>query len=173
MFSRIAAAGAAAVLIALTLSGCGSGTGEPATPAAESDSAPTDPYGMDPGDGEAEEAAGTILQVADTSLGAVVVDDAGMTIYMFDSDTQGAGASTCEGQCAANWPAVTTDGEPAANGVTGELGTITGVDGAMQVTLNGWPLYYFVGDSAPGDVTGQAVNGVWWVLTSDGEPIRE
>ncbi len=97
-------------------------------------------------------------------------DGEGMTVYMFDSDTQGAGASTCEGQCAANWPAVTTESQaPAVEGVTGEVGTITGVDGATQVTLNGWPLYYFVGDTAAGDVKGQGVNGVWWVLTPDGE----
>jgi predicted lipoprotein with Yx(FWY)xxD motif len=55
--------------------------------------------------------------------------------------------------------------------VTGEIGTITGVDGATQLTLNGWPLYYFAGDSAPGDTNGQGVNGVWWVLTPAGEKI--
>ena len=65
---------------------------------------------------------------------------------------------------------MTTDaGAPAVEGVTGELGTITGVDGSTQVTLNGWPLYYFVGDAAPGEVKGQGVNDVWWVLTPDGE----
>ena len=93
---------------------------------------------------------------------------------MFDDDTQGAGASTCEGQCAANWPAVTTDSDaPAVEGVTGEVGTITGVDGATQVTLNGWPLYYFAGDAAAGDVNGQGVGGIWWVLSPAGERMAE
>jgi predicted lipoprotein with Yx(FWY)xxD motif len=89
---------------------------------------------------------------------------------MFDNDTQGADASVCEGECATNWPAVTTDSDtPEVEGVTGEVGTIEGVDGSTQVTLNGWPLYYFIGDEAAGDTNGQGVNEVWWVLTPDGE----
>jgi predicted lipoprotein with Yx(FWY)xxD motif len=55
--------------------------------------------------------------------------------------------------------------------VTGEIGTITGVDGSTQVTLNGWPLYYYAGESAAGDTNGQGVGGVWWVLTPEGEKI--
>ena len=113
-----------------------------------------------------------LLTTADSDLGEIVVDGEGMTVYMFDNDTQGGDASTCEGQCAANWPAVTTDSDdPTVDGVTGEIGTISGVDGETQVTLNGWPLYYFAGDSAAGDVNGQGVNGVWWVLTPDGEKV--
>jgi predicted lipoprotein with Yx(FWY)xxD motif len=68
-------------------------------------------------------------------------------------------------------PAVTTDAEPTAEGIEGELGTIEGVEGETQVTLNGWPLYYFAGDSAAGDTNGQGVNDVWWVLTPAGEKI--
>ncbi|MFB7249506.1 hypothetical protein [Microbacterium sp. NPDC056234] len=157
--------GAVAVILTLGLAGCssGSGTGE-------------DPYSGGSG-GEssapAEEPAETAdvsLMTADSSLGSIVVDGEGMTVYMFDKDTQGADASTCEGECADNWPAVTVDSEtPEVEGVTGEVGTITGVDGETQLTLNGWPLYYFVGDAAPGEVKGQGVNDVWWVLTPDGE----
>jgi predicted lipoprotein with Yx(FWY)xxD motif len=55
--------------------------------------------------------------------------------------------------------------------VTGEVGTITGVDGETQVTLNGWPLYYYAGDNDPGDTNGQGVNDVGWVLTPAGEMI--
>lgn len=112
-----------------------------------------------------------LLTTADTDLGEIVVDSEGMTVYMFDSDTQGGDSSTCEGECATNWPAVTADAEPTAEGIEGELGTIEGVDGETQVTLNGWPLYYFAGDSAAGDTNGQGVNGVWWVLTPAGEKI--
>ncbi|WP_347345490.1 hypothetical protein [Microbacterium sp.] len=155
--TRIRAALAAA-LLAVALAGCSS------TPAGDGDDTP-EASAPPPA-----ATSGAALMVADSSLGEIVVDGEGMTVYMFDSDTQGAGASTCEGQCAANWPAVTTESEaPAVEGVTGEVGTITGVDGATQVTLNGWPLYYFVGDTAAGDVKGQGVNGVWWVLTPDGE----
>ncbi|WP_082601072.1 hypothetical protein [Agromyces sp. Root81] len=118
------------------------------------------------------EASDALLTTADSALGEIVVDGEGMVVYMFDNDTQGAEASSCEGQCATNWPAVTTDSDaPEVEGVTGEVGTITGVDGSTQVTLNGWPLYYFAGDSAAGDTNGQGVNGVWWVLSPAGEKI--
>ncbi|MFF2271107.1 hypothetical protein ACFVTX_02475 [Agromyces sp. NPDC058136] len=116
--------------------------------------------------------SGALLTTADSELGEIVVDGEGMTVYMFDTDTQGGDASSCEGQCAANWPAVTTDSDtPEVEGVTGEVGTITGVDGKTQLTLDGWPLYTFAGDSAAGDTNGQGVNGVWWVLSPAGEKI--
>ena len=156
------AATAAAFTLILALAGCTAGT--PST-----DEEPTAPPAAEES-GAATEPADALLTTADSSLGEIVVDAEGMTVYMFDSDTQGASSSTCSGQCAANWPAVTTESDaPAVEGVTGEVGTITGIDGALQVTLNGWPLYYFVGDEAAGDVNGQGVNEVWWVLTPAGE----
>jgi predicted lipoprotein with Yx(FWY)xxD motif len=165
MFTHIGRVAAVAALLTLALSGCAGGTSEPGE-APPPDEAPSDGYSM-PADG-AE------VMVADSELGEIVVDGEGMTLYMFDSDTQGAGESTCEGQCAENWPAFTSDADPVAgDGVTGELGTITGVDGATQVTLNGWPLYYFAGDAVAGEVAGQAFNDVWWVLSPAGERMAE
>ncbi len=123
--------------------------------------------------GGTEGGSGATLSTAEVDLGTIVVDGEGMTVYQFDSDEQGSGSSTCEGQCADNWPAVPGQEMPELDGVTGEVATITGVDGEPQLTLNGWPLYYYVGDEAPGDVTGQGVGDVWWVLTPEGEPIRE
>ncbi|HEU4756207.1 MAG TPA: hypothetical protein VFS72_06065 [Agromyces sp.] len=160
------ATGLATAALAVLLAGCSNGSGG---------EAPADPYGA-PSESTAPTTGSTgseaLLTTADSDLGEIVVDGEGMTVYMFDNDTQGGDASTCEGQCAANWPAVTTESDdPAVEGVTGDVGTITGVDGETQVTLNGWPLYYFAGDSAAGDVNGQGVNGVWWVLTPDGEKI--
>lgn len=116
-----------------------------------------------------------LLTTTDSDLGEIVVDADGMTVYMFDNDTQGGDSSTCEGECATNWPAVTTDSDdpPVAEGIDGEVGTIEGVEGEPQVTLNGWPLYYFAGDEAPGDTNGQGVNDVWWVLTPAGEKIED
>ena len=156
------AAGLADAALAVALMGC-------TTPAAEEP--PADTGTSTEAETEApEETSSAALTTADSSLGEIVVDGEGMTVYMFDNDTQGADASVCEGECATNWPAVTTDSEnPEVEGVTGEVGTIEGVDGSTQVTLNGWPLYYFVGDEAAGDTNGQGVNQVWWVLTSDGE----
>lgn len=164
MAAKIASTAAvAAALLVVALTGCGNTTGdaEPAAP----------PTGMSgPYGGQDTPVSEAGLRVAESELGEIVVDGEGRTVYMFDNDTQGGGASTCEGQCAQNWPAVTTDGDaPTVDGITGEVGTITGVDGAAQVTLNGWPLYYFAGDTAPGDVAGQGVNDVWWVLSPAGE----
>lgn len=164
----------AAGLLVVALAGCTSATPE-SEPSTASSSPAAEPSSEPDSSGSAELGATALeLAVAESPLGQIVVDGDGMTVYMFDSDTQGAGVSTCEGQCAENWPAVTTDGDvPDAEGVTGELGTITGVDGATQVTLNGWPLYYFAGDTAPGAVAGQGVNDVWWVLSPAGERMAE
>jgi predicted lipoprotein with Yx(FWY)xxD motif len=158
----ITAVAAAAVVIALA--GCSSPAGE----------APVDDGGASTETAAPDESmeSDALLTTADSDLGEIVVDGEGMTVYMFDNDTQGGDASTCEGECATNWPAVTTDSDaPEVEGVTGEVGTITGVDGETQVTLNGWPLYYFAGDSAAGDTNGQGVNDVWWALTPAGEKI--
>ncbi|MFD4420805.1 hypothetical protein ACFWN7_04775 [Agromyces sp. NPDC058484] len=159
--------GLAVAALAVALTGCtGPAAEEPEEPADGGTSVETEA----PDTGSMETDA--LLTTADSDLGEIVVDGEGMTVYMFDSDTQGGDASTCEGQCATNWPAVTADSDdPAVEGVTGEIGTITGVDGETQVTLNGWPLYYFAGDSAAGDTNGQGVGGVWWVLTPAGEKI--
>jgi predicted lipoprotein with Yx(FWY)xxD motif len=157
MNSRIAAGIAAVSIALLGLTACA-----PAEPG--SDAPPTS-------DGPA--GAGASLATADSSLGTIVVDGDGMTVYQFDSDTQGGDASSCSGACASNWPAVPGGDAPELEGITGEVGTITGVDGEPQLTLDGWPLYYYAGDSQPGDVNGQGVNGTWWVLTPAGERVTD
>lgn len=116
---------------------------------------------------------GVALRTTETDLGTIVVDGEGMTLYQFDSDEQGSGTSTCEGQCAENWPAVPGGEDPELDGVTGEVDVITGTNGDPQLTLNGWPLYYYAGDENPGDTAGQGVSNVWWVLTPEGEPVRD
>ena len=81
-----------------------------------------------------------------------------MTLYTFDKDVKDSGASTCTGQCLVNWPALTVAAgqtPTGGSGVTGTLGTITRTDnGALQVTYNGLPLYFFINDKAPGDTNG-------------------
>lgn len=157
----------AALLMALTVTACSSpsgGTGGGTEDGGGAYGQPSEQASTPPDDAGAAQ-----LMVADSALGEVVVDGDGMTLYMFDKDTQGAGESSCTGECLTNWPPLTTDGAPALDGVTGEVGTITTADGSTQVTLNGWPLYYFAGDAAAGDVNGQGVGGVWWVLTPAGE----
>lgn len=133
----------------------------------------SDAGGADAGSGGTSTAApDAVLSTADSSLGTVVVDGKGMTVYVFDKDTPNSGRSACSGECLAKWPAVTTDSDsPEVDGVTGDVGTITRDDGSMQVTLAGMPLYSYAGDSQAGDVTGQAVGGIWWAVAPDGATI--
>ncbi|TRY17778.1 hypothetical protein FOJ82_10910 [Tessaracoccus rhinocerotis] len=119
------------------------------------------------------DAAGNALTLAmsDSNLGEILVDGNGVTLYLFTNDTQGADASTCEGQCLVNWPPLV--GEPmAGEGVDDSLlGSFTKPDGTVQATYNGWPLYYWIQDTEPGQTTGQGVQGVWFVLDRDGEAV--
>ncbi|HEX7095789.1 MAG TPA: hypothetical protein VF183_07885 [Acidimicrobiales bacterium] len=110
------------------------------------------------------------VTVADTELGQVLADGDGMTLYVFTRDT--AGTSNCTGACAQTWPRHAPDAVVAGPGIdASRLGTIT-VDGVEQVTLDGMPLYRYAADSAPGDVTGQGVGGVWFVVRPDGTLVR-
>ena len=122
-----------------------------------------------------EAATGIKIAVADNAkYGKILVDDKGMTVYLFVKDT--GTQSTCYTQCAVFWPPVLTTGKPQAGaGVDASLlGTTTRTDGTVEVTYAGHPLYYFQKDKAPGDTTGQGVNGfgdLWWVLNPKGAAI--
>ncbi|HXZ99521.1 MAG TPA: hypothetical protein VEK76_04150 [Candidatus Binatia bacterium] len=87
----------------------------------------------------------------------LVASSNGLTLYAFDQDVAGSGSSNCNGSCASEWPPlhIAAGVVPAAGaGVTGQLGTIRRADGTMQVTFNGKPLYFFSGDTAPGQTNG-------------------
>jgi predicted lipoprotein with Yx(FWY)xxD motif len=138
----------------------------PSTAATES-AAPSEsaPPASEPATGEA-----TVL-AADSDFGQILTDADGNTIYFFANDEEG--VSNCTGDCLANWPPVEASGTPSAgDGVTAELGTMDRDDGTTQLTVNGYPAYYFAGDQAAGDTTGQGVGDVWWVFGVDGEPIE-
>ena len=98
------------------------------------------------------------------------MDGGGNSLYLFTNDQRN--ASTCSGGCAGAWPPLVTVGDPVAGeGIEGDLlGMITREDGSVQVTYNGWPLYRFSGDQAPGDTKGQEVGGVWFTVSTAGEP---
>jgi len=102
------------------------------------------------------------------TLGSFLVDSKGMTLYLFTQDSPN--TSNCYTACATAWPPLLTSGAPTAgSGVTGSmLGTTKRTDGSTQVTYNGWPLYYWANDKKPGDVTGENVQGVWFVITPAG-----
>ncbi len=132
------------------------------------------------GEAEPDEEAATDdavdLAVADSPLGDHLVDGEGLTLYLFDNDEPG--VSNCTDDCLANWPPLTVDAETGptwGDGVDGDLvGTIEREDdGSTQVTYDGMPLYFWAADTAPGDVDGQGVNDVWWVVAPDGSAITE
>ncbi|MFC1456682.1 hypothetical protein ACETIH_08145 [Microvirga arabica] len=97
-------------------------------------------------------------KVADTSKGKALVDAKGMTLYTFDRDT--AGKSACNGQCAQNWPPLMAAANASASG---DWSVVTRDDGFKQWAYKGKPLYLWVKDTKPGEVTGDGVNNVWRV----------
>lgn len=110
------------------------------------------------------------IEVASTDLGEMLVDGDGNSLYLFIPDAQG--DSTCYDDCEANWPPLTDGAEAGPDVDAALIGSTTRTDGSDQVTYNGWPLYYFAGDAAPGDTNGQGLNDVWFVVSPAGEPIR-
>ncbi|MET3142930.1 MULTISPECIES: hypothetical protein [unclassified Arthrobacter] len=159
MNTRLSIAMAALSLSALALTGCGAST----TTSTGTTSAPAAP---------ATSAAPADLATAKTSLGTTVVNNKGMSVYVFDKDVKDSGKSACTGACLSIWSAVTAgSGTPVVEGVTGKVGVITTDAGTRQVTLNGMPLYIYTKDTAPGDVKGQGFNKIWWVINPTGEKI--
>ena len=114
--------------------------------------------------------AGTKVAVANNAkLGQILVDDKGMTLYLFVKDT--GTSSTCYDQCATFWPPfVTTAKAVAADGVTtGKFSTTARKDGSLQVTFNSHPLYFYARDAAAGETNGQGSTGfgaVWQVVSA-------
>jgi predicted lipoprotein with Yx(FWY)xxD motif len=143
------------------------GTGAPtAAPTMSADSTPTRAASGSSAAGEVQ-----VRIAQDPTLGPILVDGAGRTLYLFTKDQPG--QSNCTGQCLQAWPPLITQGSPQAGaGVdAAQLGSVALADGRRIVTYHQKPLYYWAGDTAPGDATGQGVNGVWFVVTADGNPV--
>jgi predicted lipoprotein with Yx(FWY)xxD motif len=141
---------AAAALTAAACSSSGSAAAPGSTPPAASTAAPGSAA---PGTGAA------VIKTAGTSLGTVLTDGKGITVYLFEADTTT--KPTCYHACAQFWPPVLTTGAPVAGAgaKASLLGTVNRTDGKLQVTYAGHPLYYFVQSTKPGNVSGQGVNG--------------
>jgi predicted lipoprotein with Yx(FWY)xxD motif len=115
------------------------------------------------------------IGVASTDLGHVVVNGAGRTLYIFEKDANG--MSACNGTCAAYWPPLVTNGKPVTMpGVNASLiGTTTRADGSEQVTIDGRPVYTYVGDRQPGQTSGEGLTDFgagWDALTPGGAKIE-
>jgi predicted lipoprotein with Yx(FWY)xxD motif len=123
---------------------------------------------------------GTVNVSESADFGQILVDGEGMSLYLFMADTQNSGTSTCgdDDGCAEEWPPLVSQGAPVAGeGVDAAmLATITRDDGTMQVTYNGWPLYLFHEDTAPGDTNGQGIDefgGLWFLVSPAGAAIEQ
>jgi predicted lipoprotein with Yx(FWY)xxD motif len=116
-----------------------------------------------------------VVGVGQTSLGPVLVDGNGRTLYLFEKDT--GSESTCGGECASFWPPLITTGKPLARdgALASKLGMTERTDGKTEVSYNGHPLYYYVGDTKAGDTTGQGLDlfgAEWNVLSAAGTKIE-
>ena len=147
------------LLLPVALAACGS-----AIPGYGSSAAPSSSSGA------------ATISVQGSSLGQILVDGNGKTLYLFEADTSK--QSTCSGACAQAWPPLTTSGAPNAGGGASAslLSTAARSDGTTQVTYSGHPLYSFTGDTKPGDTNGEgstAFGAGWDVLTPTGEKIEK
>lgn len=174
MFSSITGKGAAlsagAAALTAVLAACGSSTATAGSGSASSSGSTSS--------SSAAAASGSSssdpLRVSTTSLGKILVDSQGRTVYLFKADSPG--HSVCNAACLHFWPIVAAPAGliPSMAGITAKLGTTTATNGQKMLTADGWPLYTFVGDHAAGDVKGQGLTnfgGAWLVLTPAGQAI--
>ncbi|WP_433173295.1 COG4315 family predicted lipoprotein [Actinoallomurus sp. CA-150999] len=226
----------AAGVLALGLLGSACGEGSKTTPESQGGGGPyaqpTSPGASPPGASPTESPAASptespsampsapagaaVVNAKKTSLGTILVDGTGKTLYMFEKDKGQGGKSACTGACAKEWPpfvaggaaaspggspgaspggspgaspgesptgspAASPGGSPGASPSAGpgvdasKLSTATRPDGSKQLVYNGWPLYYYDQDKAPGDMKGQGVTSYgapWYVVdATTGAPI--
>ena len=153
---------AAIAALALTAAACG-GSGNTSSPTSGA-----------AGGGTTVATSGTVA-LAKTGLGDVLVDGKGLTVYLFEKDSNG--KSACSGACAELWPPLTVTGSPSAgSGIDGgKLGTTTRSDGTTQVTYNGHPLYRFSADKSPGDTNGEGLDDFgaeWYAVSAKGSTVE-
>ncbi len=91
----------------------------------------------------------------------VLATPSGATVYTFDKDAAGSGKSSCNAQCAQNWPPVAAQ---ASDTASGDWSIVTRDDGSKQWAYKGSPLYTFAKDAKPGDTTGDNRGNVWHVV---------
>ena len=153
-------AGAALIsLTALALASCGGGNSTPASipPPKTANGKPA------------------TLGVESTSLGKILVNGQGDTLYLFQADT--GTKSNCSGACATNWPPLTSGNPTVGKGASAsKVGTTKRSDGRTQVTYNGHPVYTYSGDGSAGDTNGQGLNafgGLWYVVSPAGQQVTK
>jgi predicted lipoprotein with Yx(FWY)xxD motif len=133
-------------------------------------------FALHPPATNAAQGTGAVVSTARTSLGRILVNSHGRTLYLFEKDRNG--KSACSGQCAVFWPPLITNGKPrVTNGARASLiGTTKRADGRLQVTYNHHPLYTFVKDKKAGQTTGEGVDAFgaeWYVVSTAGSKIED
>jgi predicted lipoprotein with Yx(FWY)xxD motif len=96
----------------------------------------------------------------DSAKGKILVDEKGMSLYVFDKDEPG--KSNCYDQCATNWPPLAAPADAMAEG---DWTVIDRTDGTKMWAHKGKPVYLWIKDTKPGDITGDGVGGVWHLAT--------
>ncbi len=118
---------------------------------------------------EATAAAAPVSTTSNPTLGEILVDPKGLTVYVFDSDKNGTIA--CVGPCASAWPPVVLEAGatlPETGALAADLSTVARPDGAKQVAYKGRPVYRFAADAKPGDIKGDGVGGIWHAVNVGG-----
>jgi predicted lipoprotein with Yx(FWY)xxD motif len=176
--SRMFSLGALAVVGALMLAACGGSSSSSSGTSTSSAGSSTPSYGAaKPSTANTSNSSGAAASVSTKtgSLGTILVDAKGRTLYLWDADHRS--KSTCTAACAQAWPPLTTTGTPKASGAVKAslLGTTKRADGSREVTYAGHPLYTFAGDTRAGQTTGEGSNGFgapWWVVSPAGKALQ-
>ncbi len=173
-----AAVGVLAIGAAITASASSSAYGpEPTSPATEAAggapaAAPetTAAAATDAGATDTSVDPNAVVRAVESPLGTILVDHDGFTLYAFFNDTNG--ESSCTGECLTNWPAATVEaGDLNVGNLDASLfSTVENPEAGTMLKVGNWPLYRFAGDAAPGDVNGQGVGEVWYVVGPTGVP---
>lgn len=152
---------------ATVVTGCGGSGGSTGQSASPKSSPPTG----------AATTGQTIKTASVGTLGQILVDGQGRTVYLFQKDT--GGKSSCYGACAGVWPPVTSSTKPqvGSGAMASLLGTAGRTDGTTQVTYAGHPLYYYAPDgTTSGSAKGQGLNqfgAVWYVMSPSGSAVSK
>ncbi|MFF2510449.1 hypothetical protein [Streptomyces sp. NPDC058086] len=175
---RIVLLSAAGLASALLLAACGSSTEKTSTgtspgnavPVATAASESATPAPTANGDSGSGNTAATTMLMAKTvgGMGSVVTDDKGMTLYRYDKDQANPSKWTCAGECTKTWIPVIAQDSVQTTGVEKSLLGTVHRDGKKQLTLGGWPLYRYTGDTQAGQTNGQAKDKSWYAVTPSG-----
>ncbi|HEX6844033.1 MAG TPA: hypothetical protein VF235_02850 [Actinomycetota bacterium] len=167
MRKTILAVAAAALLLVATACGEQPGSTTSSEPAGSSSSTATEsPSVVVP---ELPEPSAVSIKVADTAFGSILTDGTDRTLYVFLLD-DGADVA-CTAECLATWSPVMVDGAPdLEKGLAADVFDTVKREGAPQLTIGGQPAYTFTGD-APGEINGQGLESLWYVVAPDGARI--